>query len=105
MPHIIHRQASDNLVFLIVLGIKQNALPDARRIFLAELVQGFVGLVARRLYLNGNDFVASREKEIFKKLLLFEKIVLSLQQQTYPASRKNSALRVSLFLSCYGKLF
>ena len=63
MPHIIHRQASNNLVFLIVLGIKQNALPDARRIFLAELVQGFVGFIARRLYFDGNDFVASREKK------------------------------------------
>ena len=43
----INRQTSNKAVFLIVLGVKQDAFFYSRRIFLAELIQRFVRLIPR----------------------------------------------------------
>ena len=84
-PHIIHRQASNNLVFLIVLGIKQNPLADAGREFLAELVQGFVDFSFLEFFFAPND---SFRKIFFANNYKNRKIF----------SRKNSNYRKMFFV-------
>jgi hypothetical protein len=48
---------------------------------------------------DNDEFNLNLRWNIFcEKIWQFQKKAVFLQQQTYPASRKNSALRVSLFL-------